>query len=58
MCTDCCVDVARVVTKVILDGARRKAMGGTLLGCFEPARTLVRCKGEHYQEPVHRSGDE
>ena len=45
-----------VVTKLVF-GARRKVMGGTY-GRFEPAWTNVRCKGEHYQEPVQRSGDE
>ncbi|HAN5088111.1 TPA: hypothetical protein MA324_004970 [Klebsiella pneumoniae] len=31
---------------------------GALTGVTEPARPSGRCKGGHYQEPVHRAGDE
>ncbi|ASG86042.1 hypothetical protein CSN78_004010 [Salmonella enterica subsp. diarizonae] len=50
------VRISYVVT-ICMTGARRTATGGTN-GVSEPARTLVRCKGGHSLEPVHRAGDE
>ncbi|EBN6689478.1 hypothetical protein DX244_22175 [Salmonella enterica] len=37
--------------------ARCVAMGATSGSCRTGA-DIVRCKGGHFQEPVHRSGDE
>ncbi|EDR5814846.1 hypothetical protein ZJ96_004513 [Salmonella enterica subsp. enterica] len=51
-----CVNILDVVTICIV-GARRIATGGTS-GVSEPARTLVRCKGGHSLQPVHKAGDE
>lgn len=38
-------------------GARRVAMGATS-GICRTGADIVRCKGGHFREPVHRPGDE
>ena len=48
------LDVVTIVALRFMPVVQRREV----LWCFRTGADVVRCKGGHFQEPVHRSGDE